>query len=125
MFQDKISIIRILDSRKENFKLSKHYSEKIDIVDVVTAPEIELLIILSEDKLIDFNRQKSKNKQLKPNEYCKIYLKYKDVKSYNFYKEYFKDIDKLINAIKKYKSHKQLKHGEYVLYDIIKPELLR
>lgn len=37
-FKYKISIIRILDSRRENFKISKAYVGKVDIINVVTAP---------------------------------------------------------------------------------------
>ena len=47
-FRGKISIIRILDSRRENFKLSKAYQDKIDVINVITAPEIEMLIIFAE-----------------------------------------------------------------------------
>ncbi|MCI6165881.1 MAG: hypothetical protein MR675_11955 [Lachnospira sp.] len=50
-FDDKITVFRILDSRNENFKLSKAYEHKINIVNVITAPEIEILIILSESKI--------------------------------------------------------------------------
>jgi len=46
---DKISVIRILDSRRENFKLSKAYEHKVDVINVITAPEIEMLIIFNED----------------------------------------------------------------------------
>lgn len=45
-FMDKISVIRILDSRRENFKLSKAYAGKVDVINVITAPEIEMLITL-------------------------------------------------------------------------------
>ena len=45
-FNDKISIIRILDSRHENFKLSKAYINKVDVINIITAPEIEILILL-------------------------------------------------------------------------------
>ena len=34
-FKDKISVIRILDSRHENFKLSKAYADKVDVINVV------------------------------------------------------------------------------------------
>ena len=44
-FLEKISVIRILDSRRENFKLSKAYEQKVDVINVITAPEIEMLII--------------------------------------------------------------------------------
>ena len=44
-FDEQISVIRILDSRREEFRLSKAYEQKIDVVNVITAPEIEMLII--------------------------------------------------------------------------------
>lgn len=45
----KVSVIRILDSRRENFKISKAYQFLVDVINVITAPEIEMLIILSEN----------------------------------------------------------------------------
>ena len=36
-FDDQISVIRILDSRREDFRLSKAYQHKIDIINVITA----------------------------------------------------------------------------------------
>ena len=50
-FDGKISVIRILDSRKENFRLSKAYEHKVDVINVVTAPEIEMLIIINEGNM--------------------------------------------------------------------------
>ena len=44
-FKDQISVIRILDSRREEFRLSKAYEKKVDVINVITAPEIEMLII--------------------------------------------------------------------------------
>lgn len=49
-FNGKISVIRILDSRNENFKIGKAYQHKVDIIDIITAPEIEMLIIFTENK---------------------------------------------------------------------------
>ena len=53
-FMDKSSVIRILDSRRENFKLSKAYASKVDVINVITAPEIEMLIIFNEDNYKEF-----------------------------------------------------------------------
>lgn len=50
-FDDQISVIRILDSRREDFRLSKAYEYKVDVINVITAPEIEMLIIHSEGGL--------------------------------------------------------------------------
>ncbi len=55
-FTDKISVIRILDSRREYFKLSKAYAGKVDVINIVTSPEIEMLIILAESKYEQFKK---------------------------------------------------------------------
>ena len=44
-FDERISVIRILDSRREGFRLSKIYEKKIDVINIITTPEIEMLII--------------------------------------------------------------------------------
>ena len=53
-FKGKITVYRILDSRRENFKISKAYQNKVDVINVITAPEIEMLIICNEGKYQDF-----------------------------------------------------------------------
>lgn len=59
-FNDKITIYRILDSRSEKFNLSKAYEPKVDIKNVITAPEIEKLIICNEGKIKDYERESRK-----------------------------------------------------------------
>lgn len=76
-FDEQISVIRILDSRREEFRLSKAYEQKIDVVNVITAPEIEMLIIHAEGAYDQFKRSGKK-----PSEFCKINLRMHDVKSY-------------------------------------------
>lgn len=41
-FNDLISVIRVLDSHREKFRLGKAYEKKVDVINVVTAPEIAL-----------------------------------------------------------------------------------
>ena len=55
-FSGKITVYRILDSRRENFRLSKAYADKVDVVNVITAPEIEMLVILAEGKYTDYKK---------------------------------------------------------------------
>lgn len=55
-FAEKISVIRILDSRRENFKIGKAYEHKIDVINVITAPEIEMLIIFAENQYKEFKK---------------------------------------------------------------------
>lgn len=85
-FNDQISVIRILDSRREDFRLSKAYAHKVDVINVITAPEIEMLIIHNENMYDRFKRSEKK-----PSDFCKEDLRMRDVKSYDFVKEYFRD----------------------------------
>jgi hypothetical protein len=114
-FDKKIIVLRILDSRRTNFKLSKAYRDKISIIDIITAPEIEMLIIFNENKYKEF-----KTSKMKPSDFCKIKLKLSKVKNYYFVKEYFKDVDKLVNSIQEYKRVSNIKDKEYTLSDLLK-----
>ena len=114
-FLDKISVIRILDSRRENFKLSKAYEHKVAVINVITAPEIEMLIIFNEGKYRDYKKSGKK-----PSTFCKEDLKMKNVKSYSFVKEYFSDPIVLVAAIMKYHEISNIKRNEYTLMDLLK-----
>ena len=114
-FMDKISVIRVLDSRRENFKLSKAYVSKVDVINVITAPEIEMLIIFNEDKYKEFKKSGKK-----PSSFCKEDLKMTEVKSYDFVKSYFSDPTVLVAAIKKYHEMSKVQKGEYTLLDLLK-----
>ena len=114
-FEGKITVFRVLDSRRENFKLSKAYRLKVDVINVITAPEIEMLVILNENKYKEY-----KKSGLKPNEFCKSALKMHRVKSPDFIKQYFSDKDTLVEAIRKYASVSKTRHGEYTLLDLLR-----
>ena len=114
-FDNQISVIRILDSRREEFRLSKAYAHKIDVINVITAPEIEMLLIHNEGAYERFKRSGKK-----PSEFCKIDLRMHDVKSYDFVKEYFRNPETLVKAIKEYRRTANIPNGEYTLLDILK-----
>ena len=114
-FDDQISVVRILDSRREEFRLSKAYAHKIDVINVITAPEIEMLIIHNEGAYERFKRSGKK-----PSDFCKIDLRMHDVKSYDFVKKYFSDPDTLVRAIKEYRRMANIPNGEYTLLDLLK-----
>lgn len=114
-FRDKVSVIRILDSRRENFKLSKAYVGKVDVINVITAPEIEMLIIFNEDKYKEFKKSGKK-----PSVFCKEDLKMAEVKSYDFVKGYFSNPAVLVAAIKKYHEISKVLKGEYTLLDLLR-----
>ena len=114
-FNEKITVYRILDSRRENFRLGKAYEHKVDVINVITAPEIEMLIILNENRYDDF-----KKSGMKPSEYCMMVLKMHHVKSYDFVKQYFSDSSILIAAMKKYTEVSKIPKGEWALLDLVK-----
>lgn len=122
-FEGKVEVYRILDSRSEKFnfktrKSAKIYEEKLNIHNVITAPEIEVLIIISEGEYDKFLRS-----GLKPSVFCKSNLKIKQVKTYNYIKDYFYDYNILLEAIKLYHQKKKKKlDTEKTLYDLLKPE---
>ena len=119
-FTEKITVIRILDSRKEKFKLCPAYAEKVeDIINIVTAPEIEMLIILKEGRYAEYKKSCKK-----PSDFCKTELKLPKVKNYNFVKQYFGHVDTLINAICEYERVSNIPKGECTLMDILKPETI-
>lgn len=114
-YLEKVSVIRILDSRREDFKLSKAYKHKVDVINVITAPEIEMLIIFNENKYQEFKKSGKK-----PSDFCKENLKMASVKSYRFVKDYFSNPDILLAAIKKYRKISKVRKGEYTLLDLLK-----
>lgn len=115
-YDQKILILRVIDSRREAFKLSKPYQCQVEVINVITAPEIEILIIASMGKYDEYCRSGIS----KPSDYCKNVLKLKNVKSPDFVAEYFENPRFLVESIKEYhRVHKQ-KNNEASLYDLIK-----
>ncbi|MBO4911329.1 MAG: hypothetical protein J5504_01270 [Butyrivibrio sp.] len=115
-FDQKIIILRVIDSRGEEFNLSRAYRCQVEIINVITAPEIEMLIIASQRKYNEYMRSGIK----KPSDYCKNVLGIKNVKSPAYIRDYFSDPKYLIESIKEYnRIHKQ-KNNEASLYDLIK-----
>ena len=119
-FDKKITTVRVLDSRNEKFNLSKAYQGKIKVINIITAPEIEMLIIFNEKKYESF-----KKSEKKPSDYCKQDLKIKNIKNYDFIKNYFSNIPSLISSIKEYKRISNVKKNEHTLCNIIKCKYLK
>ncbi len=111
----KLTIIRVLDSRREKFRLSRPYCDNVDVINVITAPEIEMLIILNEGKYDQF-----KKSGMKPSEYCKQIFKKENLKSRQWVKTYFKNIDDLLQSIHMYEHVSDVRKGEYTLQDLLK-----
>ena len=74
-----------------------------------------MLVILKENLVERFKRSK-----MKPSEYCKAELGYRNVKSYDWVKDYFSDIGSLVSAIHEYHRISKLPKNEYSLNDLLR-----
>lgn len=114
----KIRIYRILDSKKEAscFRLSRKFQDNVEIVNAITSPEIEMLVIIAEGKYDEYtNKYGGGRNKLLPNEYLKQKLGFSNVKSYEFVYSYFKDKVTLLETLKKYSRGKTNS-----IYDLLK-----
>ena len=93
---------------------SGHIRDKIDVINIVTAPEIEILVILNEGKYQEFKKSK-----MKPSDFCKQVLKMPHVKNYNFVYNYFSDANILVSVLKLYKKLPNTPDGELSLIDLL------
>jgi hypothetical protein len=116
-FSEKVTVLRILDSRRERFRISKAYKHQVQVINIITAPEVEMLVIFNENAYTRFKKSRKK-----ASEFCKSELRLPSVKSYEFVSEYFRDVDTLIDAIGMYRRISQIKTGEYCLADLIPRE---
>lgn len=57
-------LIRVIDSKTEGFKLSRYNKDRVRVVDVLTRPEIEILMIHREGKFEDYQRWRNNHKKL-------------------------------------------------------------
>ena len=116
-YEDKLYILRVIDSRAEGFplKLKEPYNNQVEVINVITAPEIEMLVIVNEGKLREYEKSGKK-----PSDYCKVDLGHRNVKKPAFIRGYFSDPKKLVKSIQEYhRIHKQ-KVGELSLSDLLK-----
>lgn len=123
-YSQDIAILRILDKENDVFKIPKVYqiNRNIKILSVVTKPEIEILHIIAEGLLNDFQRAKRRNKNLRPSEFfqghvTKNFPKSTKIKSSDYVENFYSDIEKLVKAIKTY--HQQVSQNAYDLSDLL------
>lgn len=112
-----IVILRILDSRKERFKLRKVYQERYceRVFSVFTRPEIEILVIIHHG---DFGKYTTKRKSsTKPSEYCKEHYSMPNIKSKGQLIGCFPSSQALVDAICEYAS--SIKTSEHTLKDLL------
>lgn len=121
-YDGKVAVLYVHDSEKEkwhgflnrtchNELLNCH----IDVIDIITAPEIEVLLIYSN---IDSFKKWSKGSKEKPSVFCKQYFKCNDIKTKGKFLELFPSFESFVSACKKYKSCNR--KNSLTIYDLIK-----
>lgn len=103
-------------------KIPREYKEKIkDIKKYCTKPELEILLIISENMDSEYEKVKSNTS---PKIFSKeniVYNRKRYDNSTAFYRDYYGErIDLLVNAIKQYKQLKTHQKDELYLADLLK-----
>ncbi len=114
-------LARVVDSRNAKFSLSRINRDAALVRTIITAPEIEMLVIHAEDAYEDWCRASRSNRQLKPSEYCVEKLGMREVKSAGFLRDYWGDVEKLVLAIQAYAAKRgKRKTDELMLVNLVK-----
>ncbi|MBQ2803401.1 MAG: GNAT family acetyltransferase [Lachnospiraceae bacterium] len=122
MYNREVIVYRIGDRMSDKLVIPKEFKHQIkDVVKYCTLPELEMLLIVSENKHLQFEKVKS-GKRAK--QFAKEEISYKGKRydnSTDFYQQYFgDDCEKLIGAIRKYKHlHHTHKNDERYLADLL------
>ena len=116
----KLYILRVIDSRREGFRLKVPYGCQVEVINIITAPEIEMLVIISEGKLKEYNKSGKK-----PSDFCIEELGHKNVKTRAFIEKYFEDPKKLVDSIREYHRVHRQNNGELFLFDLLTHEAQR
>lgn len=109
-----VCIIRVLDSRKERFRLGNLYSGRFPVASIVTHPEIEVLAIIREGEWGRWRKTR-----MKPSDFCKQWLGMADVKSEAFLDRYW-DAATIKAAALEYRRLSNIPKGEACLADLIR-----
>ena len=118
-----VTVIRIGDKQSDRLMIPGEYKEKIvEVKKYCTKPEIEMLLIINEGLVSDFEKVKSVTS---PKVFAKQHIccgrkRYND--STQFYKDYYSgDVDKLVYALCEYKRSRGAHlRDEFYLADLLK-----
>ena len=117
-----VVVLRIGDKQNEKLKIPAEYQSKIASVEkYCTKPELEMLLIIAENLVNEFEKCKSTRK---PKDFAKEFVRC-GRKRYNnstlFYREYFgKNVPLLVSSIRKYKKIHAHSNDERYLADLLK-----
>lgn len=105
MYPNEVNVMRIGDKQNEKLRIPKQYKDKIkSITKYCTKPELEIILIIAENKYKEYEKVKSK---VKPKQFAKenIHLGKKVYDNTSeFYREYFDGrVELLCKSIRDYR----------------------
>ncbi len=127
MYTGSVEIIRVGDKQNDELIIPKEYQEKIiSVKKYCTKPELEILLIINENMLDEFEKVKSKTKA---KDFAKKYIQYNHRKYDNssmFYREYYDNrIELLVKAIISYSKYNGSHNkDEHYLKELLKDDYL-
>ena len=123
LYKGEVKVLRVGDKLNDELKIPKEYKNQITkVIKYCTKPELEMLLIISENNFTEFEKVKSKKS---PKIFSKENISYNRMpydNSTKFYRNYYEGrIDLLVNSIKQYKRLKE-KHlkDEHYLAELLK-----
>lgn len=115
-FDKPVVIFRILDSKNEKFEFGKLYKERYSVINYITNPEIEILMITIRG---DLHKYTTKHSKQKPSEYAKTQYRIKNIKQSGVFYDFFDgEIDLLLESLEEHKSKKGKDH--LTIFDLLK-----
>lgn len=126
IYPGEFEVYRIGDSMTDKLSVPADYQARIrGVRKFCTKPELEMLLIIAEDKEAEFERVKAGKHKMKPKDFCKanvVHNRRRYDNSTQFYRDYFgTHIGILMDVIMKYKqTHGGHKRDEEYLADLLK-----
>ena len=121
-YPDGLLIARVVDVNPGKLVFNKPYRLRdIRVLDFITRPEIERLILVKEGQLGAFEARRGRERQLNASDWCEQKLGLPNVKSKEFLEAYWHDAHELMDCIRKAQSSLGGKRsGELGLVDLLK-----
>lgn len=123
LYHGEVQVLRIGDKLNDKLKIPKEYQGKIkEIKKYCTKPELEMLLIISENLYTSFEKEKSKKSPKSFSKENVVYNRTHYDNSTAFYRDYYGErMDLLVNTIKRYKQLKgKHRNDELYLADLLK-----
>ena len=124
IYGGEVSVLRIGDKMSDRLKIPAEFRNQIkDVKKYCTLPELEILLIISENMFKEYDKGKSHKH---PKQFAKEHITFNKMKykgASEFYEQYYgADISKLIRAIREYKQRNHSHNtDEHYLLELLKP----